>query len=278
MCTTVFREWKQRDGGRTMVATVYGELFDRNPDVDLVVNQCRVIKSGRFTEGISWLRLGYADYDADTDADIPPPEHILGRICRVAGLRGAVSLRPYLYLSDNERSEGRVAKRQIAMQTSGIAAAHSMRNKEWYLSRFQEVCDSLCQDFTILQVGSKQDPELKRAVDLRGKTTLRGTAAILANSKLFIGQVGGLMHLARAVDCRGVIIYGGREHPHQSGYIANENLYTDLPCSPCWLRNDCEHNRECMSRITSDKVLAAAQRQLKKETAPLEIQTMILDS
>ena len=58
----------------------------------------------------------------------------------------------------------------------------------------------------------------------------------------------GVMHLARAVDCRSVIIYGGREHPSQSGYSANENLYWSGACAPCWLRNDCNYGRICMQR------------------------------
>jgi len=32
------------------------------------------------------------------------------------------------------------------------------------------------------------------------------------------------MHLARAVDCRAVIVYGGRERPEISGYICNKIL------------------------------------------------------
>ena len=55
-------------------------------------------------------------------------------------------------------------------------------------------------------------PPLKGALDLRGKTGLREAAAILSNSLVFIGQVGFLMHLARAVDCRSVIVYGGQRN------------------------------------------------------------------
>ena len=90
--------------------------------------------------------------------------------------------------------------------------------------------------------------------DLRGKTTLRESAAILSRSLAFVGQVGFLMHLARAVECRAVILYGGREHPSQSGYSCNENLYSEVGCSPCWRLNSCPYDKECMRRISAADV------------------------
>jgi hypothetical protein len=39
---------------------------------------------------------------------------------------------------------------------------------------------------------------------------------MMVNSVLFVGLVGFLMHLARAVDCRATFICGGRELPSLS--------------------------------------------------------------
>ena len=108
---------------------------------------------------------------------------------------------------------------------------------------------------------------------MRGKTSLRESAAILANSLIFIGLVGFLMHLARAVDCRSVIVFGGRERPWQVGYVANCNLTGDNPCSPCWLRNRCDYEGACMDMIDAGEVLAAAESQLRRRGLPLEVQT-----
>jgi hypothetical protein len=168
----------------------------------------------------------------------------------MAGIKGRVSLRPYVFLTDRERESGKLGSRpQIVMQTSNLGAKYPMRNKLWPPERFQIVADALNKDFEIIQLGLLGDPLLNGATDLRGKTSVREAAAILASSHLFLGLVTGMMHLARAVDCRSVIIYGGREHPWQSGYGANENLFWIGACAPCWLRNDCDFERICMQEI-----------------------------
>jgi ADP-heptose:LPS heptosyltransferase len=112
---------------------------------------------------------------------------------------------------------------------------------------------------------------------LRGKTTIRESAAILSNSMVFVGLVGFLMHLARAVECRSVIVYGGREAPWQSGYSSNENLYTPMHCSPCWLWNRCDYDRECMNLISVEDVTAATERQVARAGQPLVVDSDDLD-
>jgi hypothetical protein len=186
------------------------------------------------------LTLAHSGYDAARDLDLPPDEHILIRMCRLAGVRGPVELRPYIFLTPAELAAGRLAENQVAVQSTGLASPLAMLNREWYPQRFQELCAQLRSDVRVVQVGSASDLKLEGAIDLRGKTSLRQTAAVLANSLVFIGLVGFVMHLARAVDCRSVIIYGGREKPALTGYVANKNLYHQVRCAPCWLRNPCD--------------------------------------
>ena len=128
-------------------------------------------------------------------------------------------------------------------------------------------------DVQVIQLGSADDPKLEGATDLRGKTTVRQSAAILANSFVFIGLVGFLMHLARAVDCRSVIVYGGREKPTQTGYVANKNLYSQVKCAPCWLRNPCDYDRKCMDLISVSQIISAAAEQISRYGTLLEVQT-----
>ena len=113
-------------------------------------------------------------------------------------------------------------------------------------------------------------------MDLRGRTNLRQSAAVLANSLVFIGLSGFLMHLARAVDCRSVIIYGGREKPAITGYVANKNLYHQVRCAPCWLRNSCEFNHKCMDMVSVDNVISATADQIGRYGTLLEVQTASL--
>ena len=273
MCTTVFRELRKRGARGIVFTTQHPTLFQGNPNLDAVIHHAHPRLDRWLREGFPFVRLGYAQYDPGADRDEPVVEHVLTKICRLAGIGGHVDLRPYVYLTPAELAAGRLSGNQIVVQTSGLAASHSMRNKEWYPARFQEVCAHLRLSHTVIQIGSTQDPKLDGATDLRGQTSLRQSAAILANSLVFVGLVGFLMHLARAADCRSVILYGGRERPWQTGYTANQNLTGEPPCSPCWLRNRCEYNHVCMDVISPEAVLAAAQIQIARHGQPLEVET-----
>jgi ADP-heptose:LPS heptosyltransferase len=273
MCSTIFRELKKRSPARIAMITRHSGLFQNNADVTYILHHPRPRVEYWLRAGLPRNCLSYVEYDPQRDADVPPAKHILIHMCERAGIKGPVEMRPYLFLTREEFAAGKLAENQVAMQSSGLAAAHAMRNKEWYPQRFQEVCSELRTDVQVVQLGSAGDPKLEGAIDLRGKTTLRQSAAILANSYVFIGLVGFLMHLARAVDCRSVILYGGREKPAQTGYVANKNLYTQVRCAPCWLRNPCDFDRKCMDMITPQQVIAAAAEQISKYGTLLEVQT-----
>jgi ADP-heptose:LPS heptosyltransferase len=79
------------------------------------------------------------------------------------------------------------------------------------------------------------------------------------------------MHLARAVETRAVIIYGGRELPSQSGYVANLNLASDVPCAPCWRYDDCAGNKVCMDMITPAAVINAVEEVLNSPREELAV-------
>jgi ADP-heptose:LPS heptosyltransferase len=84
------------------------------------------------------------------------------------------------------------------------------------------------------------------------------------------------MHLARAVECPSVIIFGGREAPWQSGYTCNTNLYTAEPCAPCWLWNKCDYNRICMDKITAADVILAVDKTASQPRNSLVVDEYIL--
>lgn len=276
MCTTVFRELRKRGKRGIAIATRHPGLFQKNPDVDRILRQ-RDTRTNRWGRaGLPILTLAHSGYDAARDADVPPNEHVLIRLCRLAGVTGPVELRPYIFLTAAELAAGRLAENQVAIQSTGLATPHAMLNREWYPQRFQELCAQLRSDVRVVQVGSASDVKLEGAIDLRGKTSLRQTAAVLANSLVFIGLVGFVMHLARAVDCRSVIIYGGREKPSLTGYVANKNLYQQVRCAPCWLRNACEFNRKCMDMIPVEQVMAATADQIARYGTLLDVQTAVL--
>jgi len=271
LCTAVLRELRRRNVRPVWMMTRFPELFAPAADVDVVFAPPDLrIESVVRAFGGRFVVPSYTKHDWENDAgDPPPPAHVVAMMCHLSGISGPVALRPYLRLSEAELAFGRFAARQIAIQSSGLGAAMSMRNKEWVPQRFQEVVDVLKGQFDFVQIGSASDPPLAGAIDLRGKTSVRESAAVMSHSLVFVGLVGFLMHLARAVGCRSTIVYGGRELPRQSGYSCNENITNVLPCSPCWRWNRCEYEHACMMQIQTSTVVDAVVRQAARAGQPI---------
>jgi ADP-heptose:LPS heptosyltransferase len=278
MCSALFRELRKRGQHRLWMMTHWPELFANNPDFDVVlpVDYRYIGFARRFNAG--YMRPNWSEYVEGQDAAIPPNIHALARMCQKAGVTGEVSLRPYFYLTQEERHFGRFAQYQVAIQSSGLSARSPVINKEWYPERFQQVVNALKADFQFVQIGSATDPLLEGVIDLRGKTTIRQTAGVLSNSVAFVGLEGFPMHLARAVDCPGVILFGGRSQPHLLGYICNVNLTAKPPCSPCWQHQVCDEDRLCMRLIEVPQVIAAVRTQAARAGQPLETATLSLVS
>ena len=111
--------------------------------------------------------------------------------------------------------------------SSGLDAKHAMRNKNWSLEQVPGRRIGAARSLR-LRAGrlAQRSAARRRARPARARRRCARRRPCSTRSLAFVGQVGFLMHLARAVDCRAVIVYGGRETPAQSGYPCNENLYS----------------------------------------------------
>ncbi|MGH7117642.1 MAG: glycosyltransferase family 9 protein [Acetobacteraceae bacterium] len=283
LCTSIMQELRKRGKGPALMVSNHRGLFAGRPDAAYVhplwrrydrhgstISICR--RFARIWGG----RLVRPEYAPPLDADhsTPPSRHIIAEMCARAGIAGPVAVRPYLLLTEEERARARFASGRIVIQSSGMAAHHPIANKQWPVERFQGVVDALEGELSFIQLGSVMDPPLRGAEDFRGATGIREAAAILSEARLFVGTVGFLMHLARAVECPSVIIFGGREAPWQSGYICNANLYSPVPCAPCWRWNGCEFARKCMDKITVGDVVAAIRQMMARPRGPLAVETV----
>ena len=276
LCTAVLKELRKSGRRSVWMMSAHREIFWGSEDVERVVPINLYLADLVKRQGGRCFQMEYAPFDQASDRSTPPAMHIIAEMCAQVGVRGEISLRPYFKFRDSELVDSAWAKDCIVMQSSGLAASFPMLNKQWFPERFQAVADALRRTHRIVQIGSSADPPLQGVDDLRGRTTLRQSAAILANARLFVGSVGFPMHLSRAVDCPAVIVYGGREAPWQSGYVCNTNIYTSLECSPCWRWNTCDYGRRCMTDISASAVIDAVHARLDEHRDPLPVETVLL--
>ena len=161
--------------------------------------------------------------------------------------------------------------------------------RRWYPERYAAVASALAADGLIpLVVAGPGEEELARMVaagaggggrELEGVPSARKLAAVLAGCRLFVGNDGGVMHLAFAAGVPVVAVFGPSNHrawgPYDPGGERSRIVRVDLPCSPCFYRGQSLGLRygcgdlQCLLRIVPEGVIAAA-RELLAATAPAQ--------
>ena len=183
-----------------------------------------------------------------------------------------------LRLPPEEDARARAAVKQVRRPLVGVILGSSWPSRIYFpesvaavvreLARSTDGCEPL---FPVL-IGGPDDAALGAAVmrnldglevlNLVGRTRLRDLIGIFSECKVAFGPDCGPMHIAAAVGCPVVSLWGATA-PQRSapwGY-ADLTLHGDIPCHPCYLR-DCPIGRECMRRIAPGEVVAMVRRAL----------------
>jgi lipopolysaccharide heptosyltransferase I len=99
-------------------------------------------------------------------------------------------------------------------------------------------------------------------LNLAGRTGLRDLLAIFGECAAAFGPDSGPMHIAAAVGCPVVSLWGATAPERSAPWgFAGLALSGAIPCHPCYLR-ECPIGRECMRRIAPAEVAAAIRRAL----------------
>jgi ADP-heptose:LPS heptosyltransferase len=94
------------------------------------------------------------------------------------------------------------------------------------------------------------------ALNLAGKTSLRDLFAIFRECAVAFGPDSGPMHIAAAVGCPVVSIWGSTAPERSAPWgFPDLTIRGEIPCHPCYLR-DCPIGRECMRRIEPELVVS----------------------
>ena len=151
------------------------------------------------------------------------------------------------------------------------------RAKQWLPERFAELAQLLGREgLSTVLIGTKADAGLcagivkaarngATVVDLSGQTDLPTLAAVMAGANATIANDSGAMHLAGAVGCRVIAIFGPTDHRRTAPLRASATkpapviVATRVWCRPCMLR-ECPIDHRCMRRITARDVFGSVTR------------------
>lgn len=139
--------------------------------------------------------------------------------------------------------------------------------KQWpaaFFCEFLRLMEERRETGEIVLLGTSEERKLgeffgglsHQALDLCGSTDLTAAAAIIKHARLFIGNDGGLAHLAAALNTPVVAFFGPVDSmvygPVPSGGPVL-NIFKELDCRPCYrgfrYRQDCRE-KSCLTSLT----------------------------
>jgi heptosyltransferase II len=186
--------------------------------------------------------------------------------------------KPRLYLLDSDRQYA-----DVLLDESGAGGpiiginpgAQYGAAKKWHPERFGAVADKLAQEYgaTVLIFGGPGDAgpaaavqaSMKAAaVNLAGKTSLRGLMSLIARCSLFITNDTGPMHIASALDVPTLAVFGSTNAAATGPYSSNRRVVREpVNCSPCLKRTCPLKHYRCMEKVSVPMVLEAARSMLE---------------
>jgi len=118
LLTTVAHELKRRDPSLKIWQVSHSaELLRYNPDYQKIFTWDDWYLRYSFLLNRRRTRLSYATELIPMKAEVPPEEHVLKILCRKAGIKGEVELRPYYTSGVDEKEFGSTKPGQIAVHT-----------------------------------------------------------------------------------------------------------------------------------------------------------------
>jgi heptosyltransferase I len=255
----------------------------RDGRFDLVIDLQRHLKSGviSLVSG-AHERLGFAAVNCKewnnlfSTRRIEPQPRMRLKLMQYQAFADALGLAPApiefgLSLDHEERRQVMELLAGTPRPLLGIILGSSWPSRLYPLESAVEVVRLLCSSgegaslFPVL-IGGKDEmaqaaqmmSELGncRAVNLTGRTTVRSLIGIFSECAVAFGPDSGPMHIAAAVGCPVVSLWGSTAPERSAPWgFAELALRGEIPCHPCYLRK-CPIGGECMRRISPATVVS----------------------
>lgn len=141
-------------------------------------------------------------------------------------------------------------------------------SKQWPASYYAQVAqDLIAKGCQIWIMGSNKDrliasaiqSKISDCIDLTGRTTLAQAIDLTSLAKEVITNDSGLMHIAAALDCHIIAIYGSTDPSFTPPLSTKTHIIkSNLTCSPCFKRTCPYGHHHCMKNIYPEQVLKAS--------------------
>ena len=179
---------------------------------------------------------------------------------------------PELFLSEEDEQAASHMVNGLGLTNSRWVMIHPAARywfKAWPPERFAALGDALMgRGYQVVLVGSSHEVKVEenilrqskhQFISLIGKTKLLELGALMKRCSLFIGNDGGPMHMAAAVGCPVVALFGPTD-PALWGPRGQKStvIYKGLNCEECFHPGCFRGEESCMRLITVDEVVRAA--------------------
>jgi heptosyltransferase-2 len=181
--------------------------------------------------------------------------------------------RPSLFIDKKEQAEA-IAKFNLNQEAPVVGlcpGAEFGPAKKWPETHYAEVASAMVNvGKQVWLFGSQKDLEtcnnIKKLVPqehqhqihvLAGQTSLIQAVDLLAACQTVVANDSGLMHVAAAVGCNVVAVYGSTS-PKYTPPLAEkvEIVHTDVDCRPCFKRECPLGHLNCLNQLSPQKVIS----------------------
>lgn len=275
LTTPVFKAFKQKypNNKLTVICVNQGhyDVYRFNPYIDKLVLPTLRSLPFDFLNNLLFPGYFFRKYKGNRYGALSPSKyyecHASTIIAEMLGLT-LNSEKLECYLTEDELIKGEEFMKQFKNPVLIHITSLTSSNQHWPLENWHNLVKSL-PECTFIQLGKTSEKAIPDTIDLRDKTSVRESVALLKYAKSFIGVVSSMAHAAGAAGVSGVVLHGP-SNPQLWGHKNNISLYKSLHCSPCidtLYSVACPYNKKCMTDLTVKDVIAAVKQQLSKRAS-----------
>lgn len=150
---------------------------------------------------------------------------------------------------------GSYARKNLSLATTAHVVRHFSRRRPIFLIGGRGEAAELSRIADVSHLSSRNV--------LAGTLTLPELAVFLKRAAALITVDTGPLHIAQAVGCRTIAIFGPTD-PVVWGPRGKDDvtLYHGAPCSPCWGRGPCDLDMICIEGTTAREIISAVEARL----------------